>query len=162
MMSRHMFSSSSGWTLYAIDLCHINNSDYLQKVIRLQRDLVPNPVTYVPWACSLLSDILLLKNNTDALTPSAGQSDSCHWNWTASSYFHCLSVNRSCLSHFISFEAWHVTSFWPHQMKWSNPVCNWRVLIVDQQLGFHLLSIPAVWDFPVYSPLASVLIITQR
>lgn len=44
----------------------IYNSVCLQKAIWLRCDLASNPVRYAPWACSLLSDILLLKNNTDA------------------------------------------------------------------------------------------------
>lgn len=55
----------------------IHNSVCLQKAIWLWCDLASNPVRYAPWACSLLSDILLLKNNTDAgpcLTLVAGHS----------------------------------------------------------------------------------------
>lgn len=63
----------------------ICDSVCLQKAIWLGYDLASNPVRYAPWACSLLSDVLLLKNNTDAgpcLTLWTLRS------WAASSYFH--------------------------------------------------------------------------
>lgn len=53
----------------------------------------------------------------------------------------CCPENRSCVSHFISFEV-----LWLLHLQ-AEPVCNRQVLITDQQLGFHLSDIGALQDW---------------